>query len=89
MISVLIDWQVKVSRDIKVTEIKPMSVDPTRMRFMPIFLSTGELYTIVPADTESAAVEKAEKIAQYIAAAGVWGMEIDHAGFLATIEKLL
>jgi Tfp pilus assembly pilus retraction ATPase PilT len=90
MNAVLIDWQVKVSQYIEVIEVKPMSIDMSRTRLKPIFLSSGELFIVVPAVSENAAEEKAKNIARHIASAGAWGMEIfDHPVFLASIEKLL
>jgi len=87
---VLIDWQVKVSRSVQVVEAKPMSVDPTRVRFLPAYSQTGEMTMVVPAETDSAAKEKANKIAHHIVSVGLWEMEIwDAAKFMASIERFL
>lgn len=90
MNAILIDWQVRVSRDIEVIEIKPMRVDMSRTRLKPIFLENCDLSIIVPAESEAAAKERATKIARYIVSSGIWGLEIwDLHSFLASIEKLL
>jgi hypothetical protein len=89
-IAVLIDWQVKVSRDVEVIEAKPMSLNPARVRLQPIYLQTGELSMVVPAVSEEAAEEKARNIARHIVSIGLWGIEIwDLDNFLASIEHLL
>jgi len=90
MDTVMIDWNVKVSQDIQVIEIKPMSRDMSRTRLKPVFLDTGELIMIVPASSEESAKEKTKSIAQHIVSSGVWGMEIwDQTSFLASIKKCL
>lgn len=89
-VAVLVDWQLRVSREIEVTEIKPMSLDPNRIRLNPVYLQTGDLTLVVPAVSEESAREKAENIARYIASIGLWGIEIwDPAEFLASIERFL
>lgn len=85
----LVDWQVRVSRNLEVIEIRPMSLNMSRTRLKPIFLETGDLSIVIPAVSRIVAKGKAENIARHIASAGVWGMEIDHAGFVATMERLL
>lgn len=90
MNAIVIDWQVEVSRDIEVIGIKPMSIDMSRTRLKPIFLVTGDLSIIVPAESEDAAKEKAMRIGRHILSSGIWGLEIwDLQSFLASIEKLL
>jgi hypothetical protein len=66
-----------------------MSVDISETHLMPVFLPSGELFIVIPAVSENAAKEKAVNVARHIASAGAWGMEIDHDGFLPSIEKLL
>jgi hypothetical protein len=89
-VAVLMDWQVKVSREMEVTEIKPMRLDPSRIRLNPVYLQTGDLTMIVPAASEESAREKAWNIARHIASIGLWGIEIwDPPEFLASIEEFL
>ncbi len=86
----VIDWQARVSRDIDVIEVKPMSVDMSRTRLKPVFLESTDLSIVVPATCEEEAKKKAENIARHIVASGVWGLEIwDLPSFLSSIEKLL
>jgi hypothetical protein len=89
-VAVLIDWQVKLSQGGEVIEVNPMSLDPERIRFKPIYTETGALTIIVPAVSEEAAEEKAREIARHIDSVGLWGTEIWNLnGFLASIERLL
>jgi hypothetical protein len=88
--ALLLDWQVRVSKDAEVTDIKVMTLDPTRLRLHPGYLETGELTMVVPAESIEAAVRKAKDIARYIGSSGLWGIEIwDQGGFLASIEQFL
>ena len=89
-IAVIIDWQVRLSRNTEVIEVRPMSFDPSRTRLKPIYLETGDLTMVVPAVSEEAAEEKARNIARHIISVGLWGTEIwDLSNFLASIERLL
>jgi len=90
MDTVSIDWNVKISKDMEVIDIKPMSRDMSRTRLKPVFLETGELMIIVPATSEESAKEKTKNICRRIASAGAWGLEIwDFTKFLSSIEDLL
>ncbi len=89
-VAVLIDWQVRVTREVKVTEIRPMSLDPARVRLNPTYLEMGDLAMVVPAVSEESARERAENIARHIVSIGLWGIEIwDPPEFLASIERFL
>jgi len=70
------DWQLTVSREPEVIETKQMSIDMSKTRLRPIFLSTGDLSIVVPASSEEAAKEKALNIARCIESAGVWGSDM-------------
>ncbi|HUI30434.1 MAG TPA: hypothetical protein VLX91_09475 [Candidatus Acidoferrales bacterium] len=70
------DWQVIVSRSFDVIEMKQMSMDMSKTRLKPIFLSNGDLSIVVPATSDEAAKERASNIARRIASAGVWGMDL-------------
>ena len=86
----MIDWNVKMSRDTEVIEIRAMNRDMSRTRLKPVFLETGELNVIVPGISEESAREKAKKICQLISSSGVWGMEIwDMPAILASIQSSL
>jgi hypothetical protein len=89
-VAVLIDWQVRVSREVEVGEVKPMNLDPNRIRLNPVYLPTGELTMVVPAVSEESAREKAGNIARHIVSVGLWGIEIwDPPEFVASIERFL
>lgn len=88
--AVLVDWQVKVSRDIEVTELRPLGLDMSRTRLKPVFLDTGELFIVIPAVSEEETKEKAKNIARHIVSEGAWGMDMwDIPSFLTMIEKWL
>ncbi len=90
LVGVVIDWDVKVSRDFEVTQIRPLSLDHARNRLSPSYLPTGELHIVVPAMSEDTAKERATNIAKQIASAGFWGEEIwNFSNFLESIEALL
>ncbi|HUI30554.1 MAG TPA: hypothetical protein VLX91_10085 [Candidatus Acidoferrales bacterium] len=89
-VSVLMDWRVRISQNLEVIELRPLSLDPSRIRLMPVYLETGEMSIVVPAASKEAAEEKAKNIATQIASVGLWGTEIwDRDGFLASIESVL
>lgn len=72
----LSDWQVTVSRDIEVVDLKQMSIDMSKTRMKPVFLSSGDLVIIIPAASKEAAKEKGLMIARRIASDGIWGMDL-------------
>ncbi len=88
--AVLIDWQVRVTRDLDITRISPMTRDHTRVRLLPSYLETGQMSIVVPATSKEAAEEKAKNIAREVISSGLWGAEIwNSEGFLASIERFL
>jgi hypothetical protein len=70
------DWQVTVSRGLEMVNIKKMTIDMSKTRLKPVFLSSGDLVIIIPATSEQAAREKGLSIAQRIASDGTWGIDL-------------
>lgn len=90
MNSIYRDWQVKLTKDVVVLWAKQMGVDKSTLRFKPVYLPTGELLIVIPAISQESAVQKARRIAAYVASVGAWGMEIwDVQAFTSSIERLL
>lgn len=69
------DWQVVVSRDNKVLEVKQMSIDMPNTRLKPIYSMTGDLTIVILAESRKAAENRGQKIATRIADAGLWGLD--------------
>ncbi len=70
------DWQVTVSQGLEVVDIKQMTIDMSKTRMKPVFLSSGDLVIIIPATSEETAQEKALKIARRIASDEIWGIDL-------------
>jgi hypothetical protein len=70
------EWEVVVSRDIHVIEVKKMNNDMPGMWQGPLFYSSGDLNIVVPGISEEAARENAKYIARCIASAEMWGFDL-------------
>lgn len=69
------DWQVVVSRENRVLEVKQMSIDMPNTRLKPIYSTTGDLTIVILAESRKAAENRGQKIATRIADAGLWGLD--------------
>lgn len=69
------DWQVIVSRDKQVLEVKQMSIDMPNTRLKPIYSTAGDLTIVVLAESRKAAESRGQRIADRISAAGLWGLD--------------
>lgn len=69
------DWQVVVSRDQQVLEVKQMSIDMPNTRLKPIYSAAGDLTIVILAESKKAAENRAQRIAARIADAGLWGLD--------------
>lgn len=70
------DWQVVVSRDNRIINVRQMSIDMSRTRLKPVFSLTGDLLIVVPGVSEEAAKTKAVDIARRLSSAGKWGVDL-------------
>lgn len=70
------DWQVIVSREKQVVEVKQMSIDMPNTRLKPIYSANGELTIVVLAESRRAAENRGQRIAAKIADAGLWGLDL-------------
>ena len=71
-----IDWQITVSQSLDIMNVKKMTIDMSKTRLKPVFLSSGDLVIIIPAVTEQAAREKSLSVARRIASDGTWGIDL-------------
>lgn len=69
------DWQVVISREKQVLEVKQMSIDMPNTRLKPVYSSTGDLTLVVLAESRKAAENRGHRIASRIADAGLWGLD--------------
>lgn len=69
------DWQVVVSRDKQVLEVKQMSIDMPNTRLKPIYSTTGDLTIVILAESRKAAESRGQRIADRISTAGLWGLD--------------
>ena len=69
------DWQIVVSREKQVLEVKQMRVDMPNTRLKPIYSATGDLTIVVLAESRKAAENRGHRIASRIAEAGLWGLD--------------
>lgn len=70
------DWQAVISEDQEIIEVKRMGIDMCNTRLRPVYTPIGDLTIVVPAVSEEAARKKALHIAQRIASAGLWGLDL-------------
>jgi hypothetical protein len=69
------DWQVVLSRDREVIEVKQMSIDMPNTRLKPVYSTTGDLTIVILAESRKAAESRGQRIADRISAAGLWGLD--------------
>ncbi|HQT92205.1 MAG TPA: hypothetical protein PL001_09300 [Candidatus Kryptobacter bacterium] len=69
------DWQIVVSRDKRVLEVKQMTIDMPNTRLKPIYSATGDLTIVILAESRRAAESRGQRIADRIASAGLWGLD--------------
>lgn len=69
------DWQVIVSRDNEVVDVKQMSIDMPNTRLKPIYSTSGDLTIVILAESRKAAENRGKQIAAKICDAGLWGLD--------------
>ena len=69
------DWQVIVSREKQVIEVRQMSIDMPNTRLKPIYSAAGDLTIVILAESKKAAENRGQRIAGRIAEAGLWGLD--------------
>ncbi len=69
------DWQVVLSRDKQVLEVKQMSIDMPNTRLKPVYSTNGDLTIVILAESKKAAEGRGQRIAARIADAGLWGLD--------------
>jgi hypothetical protein len=72
----LTDWQVVISENQEVLEVRQMSIDMSNTRMKPVYSPRRELTIIILAKSEEMAKRKAVYVAQRIADAGLWGLDL-------------
>ena len=70
------DWQVVVSKEMKIVEVKEMPINIKHTRLKPVYSSTGDLMMVILAESEDDAKKKALDLAGRIASAGLWGLDL-------------
>ena len=70
------DWRVVVSKDMEIVEAKEMTFDMKHTRMKPVYSSTGDLMIVIAAESEEDARKKALDLAERIASAGLWGLDL-------------
>ncbi len=70
------DWQVVLSRDKSVIEVKQMSIDMPNTRLKPVYSAAGDLTIVILAESSKAAESRGQRIADRIATAGLWGLDL-------------
>lgn len=69
------DWQVIVSREKEVLDVRQMGIDMPNTRLKPIYSAAGDLTIVVLAESRKAAENRGHRIASRIADAGLWGLD--------------
>lgn len=69
------DWQVVVSKEIRIVEIREMTINMKHTRLKPVYSSAGDLTIVIPAESEDDAKKRALELAEHIASAGLWGLD--------------
>ncbi len=70
------DWQVVVLKDLRMVEAKEMSLNMKHTRMKPVYSSAGDLMIVIDAESEDDASKKALDLAERIASAGLWGLDL-------------
>jgi len=86
----ILDWNVEITPALEIVLVRPLSIDSSRIRLVPVYDGMRHLSVVIPAMNAEEARTKGVAMAKHILASGIWGLEVwNLPSFLASIEQLI